>query len=210
MLYSSKETKIVKKDVAFLPAGITDNVNFAGVRYEKTPNNSFVELKFEKDGKTMTHTEWAPRQGDSTDEVYKNKCGNQLARFQQVIAAYYPYTKYPEMYEVDAETSTPYIKFEGASFDDLANWVVSKMSNVDKSIQVRLKIVYNDRGYTTLPMYAVYTFIEPMSIVEEGKSMISELGIDNFVKPIKADVEIKTVNPLIATVESTDVNDLPF
>jgi len=204
MLYSSKETKIVKKDVAFLPAGITDNVNFAGIRYEKTPNNSFVELKFEKDGKTMTHTEWAPQQGNSTDDTYRNKCRNQLARFQQIIAAYYPYAKYPEMYEVDAETNTPYVTFEGASFNDLANWVVTKMNNADKATQVRLKIVYNDRGYTTLPMYAVYTFIEPMSVVDEGKSMISELGIDNFVKPIKADVEVKTVNPL------ADVNDLPF
>lgn len=209
MLYSSEETKsIVKKDVAFLPAGITDNVSFAGIRYEKTPNNSFVELKFEKDGKTMTHTEWAPQQGNSTPEAYKNKCRNQLSRFQQIVAAFYPYEQYPDMYKVNPDTNEPYIVFEGATFDDLANWVVDKMNNADKSTKVRLKIVYNDRGYTTLPMYAVYTFIEPMSIVDAGNSMITKLGIDNFDKPIKADREVKVGNPLEDTAVAA--NDLPF
>ena len=59
MYSSSRAKKIVKNDVAFLSAGIHDNVHLIGVRYETSiQDNSFIEFKFEKEGRIMTHTEW--------------------------------------------------------------------------------------------------------------------------------------------------------
>lgn len=195
MLYSTDKTKqIVKKDVAFLQAGITDNLELVNMRYQENANgNAFVEFKFEKEGKTMTHTEWAPRRGENmTDEAYSKKCTNQLARFEQILKCFYP----------DQELS-----FNGESFAQLANWAITMYnSSPNKSMKLRVKIIYNDNGYTSLPQYAVYTFIEPMSVVEAGNSMIVELGIDNFTK-VTPDKETKNSNPLES---AEDPDALPF
>lgn len=61
-MYSSERAKtIVKKDVAYLSAGIEDNVMLTAVRFDKSINgNSFIEFKFEKEGKLLIHTEWEP------------------------------------------------------------------------------------------------------------------------------------------------------
>lgn len=195
MLYSTDKTKqIVKKDVAFLQAGIIDNAELTNIRYQENPNgNAFVEFKFEKDGKTMTHTEWAPRRGENmTDEAYSKKCTNQLARFEQILKCFYPGQD---------------LSFNGENFAQLANWVITMYNNsAVKNTKLRIKVVYNDNGYTSLPQYAVYTFIEPMSVVEAGNSMIVELGIDNFTK-VTPDKETKNGNPLES---QDDSNDLPF
>ena len=113
------------------------------------------------------------------------------------------------------------LQFEGESFKEYAKWVVGLLSadNI-KDKALRVKVVYNDKGYTTLPKYAKYTFIEPMSTVDAGGSMITKLGIDLFEKPIVADVEKQNANPfqvVNGTLESVDVtpsndseDDLPF
>lgn len=51
-MYSSERAQnVVKKDVAYLVAGIHDNVSFVSVRTDKSINgNNFIEFKFEKDG----------------------------------------------------------------------------------------------------------------------------------------------------------------
>ena len=84
-------------------------------------------------------------------------------------------------------------------------------------VDYKVKIVYNDKGYTTLPSYVKFASIEPMNIpmgfYEEGKneSMIREItGIDQFTKPIIADKEVKEVNPLTTTVSDQPSDDLPF
>ena len=108
--------------------------------------------------------------------------------------------------------------FTGETFEQFANWVVDMLEKADKSILLRIKVVYNNSGYTTLPRYAKYTFIEPMSIVNENKSVIVKLGIDLFEKPIVADQEQANPNPLMnPTVGSESVSssldassDLPF
>lgn len=209
-MYSSERAKqIVKKDVAFLPAGIHDNVKLIAVRTDKSINgNNFIEFKFDKDGMGFTHTEYEPRKLDQdTEETYQDKCDKQFSRIEQILKCYYPDEK-------DRE-------FSGENFTEFAKWVVEKLENAikEKDILTRVKVVYNDSGYTTLPRYAKYTFIEPMSTVNEGKSMIVKLGIDNFERPVKADPEVNNNNPLeVVTAEvNTTVNastgessDLPF
>ena len=208
MYSSSRAKKIVKNDVAFLSAGIHDNVHLIGVRYETSiQDNSFIEFKFEKEGRIMTHTEWEPRKktsfGELTQDEFELKCDKQFSRVKQILECFYDEDK---------------LQFEGESFKEYAKWVVGLLSadNI-KDKALRVKVVYNDKGYTTLPSYVKFASIEPMNIpmgfYEDGKneSMIREItGIDQFTKPIVADKEVKEDNPLTTTVSEQPSNDLPF
>ena len=66
MIYSTElASKIVitdsNKNSKFLEAGIHDNVKFTGARAATSPTGkNFMELRFEKDGKELLHTEWEP------------------------------------------------------------------------------------------------------------------------------------------------------
>lgn len=89
------------------------------------------------------------------------------------------------------------------------------LNKADLTTLLRVKIVYNNSGYTTLPKYAKYTFIEPMSLVNENKSVIVKLGIDQFEKPIVADLEKSNPSPFsmgssMDENNSADPNGLPF
>lgn len=201
MIYSSQRAQAIqKKDIAFLGAGIHDNVTLESVRVDKSPSdNSFIEFKFvAPDGKSVVHTEWEPRKiGDMTDDMLQIKCDNQFARIDQILECFYP----------NKESR----QFTGENFTQFINWVATMLNNADKSIRLRIKVVYNNNGYTTLPKYAKYRFIEPMSVVDKGESVIVKLGIDQFEKPIIADIEQSNPNPLNSTQISNDnPSDLPF
>jgi len=79
--------------------------------------------------------------------------------------------------------------FNGSNFTEFANWVVNLLNNADKSILLRVKAIYNNKGYITLPAYAKYTFIEPMILPEGETSVVVQLNVDNFEKVIVADKE---------------------
>lgn len=198
MMYSSQRAQAIqKKDVAYLSAGIHDNILLDSYRTETSvAGNTFIELKFvSKDGQSVTVTEWEPSKGLNTNDAdFNNKCDNQFKRIDQILSCFYPDDK-------DRE-------FEGENFKDLVTWVINKLDKADKSILLRIKVVYNDKGYTTLPKYAKYTFIEPMSKVNEGKSVIVKLGIDQFDKPVIADKEKEDPNPLMQ-VDNININDNP-
>lgn len=201
MIYSSQRAQAIqKKDIAFLGAGIHDNVTLESVRVDKSPSdNSFIEFKFvAPDGKSVIHTEWEPRKiGDMTDDMLQIKCDNQFARIDQILECFYP----------NKESR----QFTGENFTQFINWVATMLNNADKSIRLRIKVVYNNNGYTTLPKYAKYRFIEPMSVVDKGESVIVKLGIDQFEKPIIADIEQSNPNPLNSTqINNDNPSDLPF
>lgn len=210
MYSSSRAKQIEKKDVAFLSAGIHDDVFLTGVRYgTSVQGRNFIEFKFVKDNRTMTHTEWEPRRTTSTgetlpDDVFYAKVDNQWERIKEILICYY---KEEELqYE------------EEGGFKEYAQWVIDKLSTEKvKTTPVRIKATYSKTGYISLPQYAKYTFIEPMSTVNEGKSVIVKLGIDLFEKPVVADTESSTANPfqvvngtLDNTSQQNNVDDLPF
>ena len=176
MIYSSQRAQAIqKKDIAYLAAGIHDNVVLESIRVDKSLNgNNFIEFKFvAKDGKFMTHTEWEPSKSDNmSDEDLQRKCDNQFARIDQILECYYP----------NPEDRV----FNGESFKEFITWVAEKLNNADKSTLLRIKVVYNNSGYTTLPKYAKYRFIEPMTIVDKNESVIVKLNIDQFEKPVIA------------------------
>lgn len=207
-MYSKERAQnIAKKDVKFIPAGITENVVLDSARVDKSPNgNSFIEILFKNgESATLTQTEWKPGKiNDMTDADVQKKEDTQFSRMMQILLCFY---------------TDEQLIFNGTTFEEFAKEVVDYLNNADKSKLLRVKIVYNDKGYTTLPSYAKYTFIEPMVLPEGKTSAIVELGIDNFTKTVVADREVK-VDSLrgetsaqqvgFNTYASTDPNGLPF
>ena len=196
-MYSKERAKqVVKKDIKYIPAGIHENVALSNARLGVSPTGrNFIEIVFEKEGATLTHTEWEPKRNNmDTDETFQTKEDNQFSRILQILTCFY---------------NDESLVFNATTFKEWANEVVRYLENADKSKLVRIKVVYNDRGYTTLPQYAAYTFIEPMSVTD---SKIVELGIDRFTRPVVADKE-EVVDPINITVdkeENSIGSDLPF
>lgn len=196
MIFSTElANKIELNGSKFLEAGIHDNVKLVSARADKSINgNKFLEIKFEKEGKELVHTEWEPTPNPTVSaEDNQKKATNQVSRIMQILKCFYP---------------KEILTFSGDSYSDFINWVVTLLNSADKSKLLKVKVVYNSKGYTTLPNYAKFTFIEPMVLPEGEVSKIAELGIDVFTRPVIADKEVNTVNPL----ESTDSNPngLPF
>ena len=201
MIYSTElANQIQESKNKNLEAGIHDNVKFVSARVDKSINgNIFIEFKFEKDEQTMTHTEWeSTKKPMESEEDFQNRANRQVKRILQILSCFYPKEA---------------LVFAGSSFSEFANWVVNLLNAANKDILLRVKIVYNNKGYTTLPNYCKFTFIEPMNLPEGQVSKITELNIDVFVRPITADKETTDVNPLDKVdkgVADTQNDDLPF
>ena len=187
----------------YLEAGIHDNVKFTSVKTAVSPTGkNFIEFRFEKDGKELVHTEWEPKErAEDTEEQNQNKATNQVTRINRILRCFYP---------------KEVLNFTGSSYKEFTNWVVAMLNAANKDTLLKVKVVYNKDGYTTLPSYVSFAAIEPMNIpmgfYEEGEneSMIKEIkGIDLFVKPVVSDKETVVVNPLEVKQE-TPSDDLPF
>lgn len=187
----------------YLEAGIHDNVKFTSVKIAVSPTGkNFIEFRFEKDGKELVHTEWEPKERvEDTEEQNQNKATNQVTRINRILRCFYP---------------KEVLNFTGSSYKEFTNWVVAMLNAANKDTLLKVKVVYNKDGYTTLPSYVKFAAIEPMNIpmgfYEEGKneSMIREItGIDLFVKPVVSDKETVEVNPLEVKQEAPS-DDLPF
>lgn len=189
MIYSTELANNTPDFVSkYLEAGIQDNVKLVSARTDKSINGSFfLEIKFEKDGKELTHTEWENSKfPNQTEEDYQNRCTRQVKRMLQILECFYP-----------KEALT----FAGSSYEEFAKWVANLLNTANKDILLRVKIVYNKNGYTNLSTYG--TFIEPMTV---EKSNIVQMNKDVFIRPIIADKEVKEDNPL----DDDKNSDLPF
>ena len=196
-MYSKERAQqITKNDIKYIPAGIQENVALRSARVTTSPQgNLFLEIVFEKDGATLIQTEWKPTQfGNMTVEDVQKKEDNQFSRMMQILLCFYK----------DEE-----LIFNSTTFEGWAKEISDYLNKADKTKLLRVKIVYNNKGYTTLPTYAKYTFIEPMTISKEDSTIV-ELGIDKFTRPVVADKE-EIVDPINTTTETEeDPNGLPF
>lgn len=192
MIFSTnKAAEIVKNDVAFMDAGIHENVALVAARKGTSQNNnSFIEFEFNKDGYKLTHTEWEPsKYVDQSDDDFAEKVNKQVARILQIMSTFF---------------DKSLLTFEADSFSTFADWVIKVMDAADKTKLVRIKVVYGRGGYTSLPQYAKYTFIEPMT-VESNASKIKRLQIDTFERPEQGDKEAPTVTAATAFASTSSI-----
>ena len=200
-MYSTKQAIKSANTSKYMSAGIKDNVKLAEVRVDKSPNgNDFIEITFsDEDGRTVTMTEWKNKINswikDET-ELQKND-DKQFGRILQILSCFYP----DEALQVELD-----------SFSSMINWVNTMLGNVIANNKpLRLKIVYNNSGYTTTSHNGI--FIEPMDVAQ---TEIEKLPRDRFERPVVADQEPST-DPLAvptstSTPESSSENKdiLPF
>lgn len=190
-MFSTKKAKEYNQTLSkFLSVGIHENVDIESVKLGTSPNkgSKFIEIVYVKDGQTVTKTEWEPqRWGNQTDKEFDAKNHNFIGRLQQILECYY-------------DANDPAIECECETFDQLANWFINLINNRDKSVLVRLKVVYNKDGYTCTPDYSKYAFIEPMSADETWFTTVKREKMvirsnDKMERPIVADKVQTVANP---------------
>ena len=204
-MYSTKTATTNNNEFnsSYMPVGINENVTLKEVNVNKTPQGrDFLEIIFENEqGQTATMTEWKNEKNMwiKTDEDLQNRDNQQFGRILQVIDAF----------------CGKHGDFEGSSFIEMINWVQNEFENaksyLTESTKLRLKVVYDKKGYTKVSSYGI--FVEPMSVAKE-ESQIKLWKNDLLERPVQADVE-KPNDPLAGdsapvTADSTGADDLPF
>lgn len=202
-MYSTKTATTNNNEFnsSYMPVGINENVTLKEVNVKKTDQGrDFLEIIFENtQGQTATLTEWKNEKNQwiVTDEDLQRRDNQQFGRILQVIDA----------------VNGQHADFEGNSFVEMINWVKTQLNLSNIGNQVRLKVVYDKKGYTKVSSLGV--FVEPMNVPEE-QSQIKLWKNDLLERPVQADVE-KPVDPLAVGIpdsapvtETTGADDLPF
>ena len=213
MGYSKKAAQEVSDFKSkYMNAGINEGVSIDKVEVKVSPNgNKMFDITFiNEQGQTAVHTEWEPKMApwmkDKSD-LERNQA-RQFKKMLQILMCYY---------------TDEQINFEGEDFMSFANYIATMLNAADKTKKLRLKLVYNKDGYTTIPTAVDDTFIEPMNVTE---SKIQITAKDIVVRPIIADKEVTVNNPFttptmtaaptftepsVATAAfNNSTNDLPF
>lgn len=199
-MYNSSRAKEIKATNKVITAGINENCKLLGAEMKVSPikGNAFIEIAFEnKEGVRFTQTEWTPTKFEGmSDADLEAKYDTQYARMLQILECFYPEEQ---------------LNFNGESFVEFADWLVDLLNKADKSILLRIKLVYNNKGFITLPSYAKFKFIERMNV---EKSQIVLLDKDQIVRPEIADKEVANPNPLMGTTSNAPIQNgavgLPF
>lgn len=213
MGYSKKAAQEVSDFKSkYMNAGINEGVSIDKVEVKVSPNgNKMFDITFiNEQGQTAVHTEWEPKMApwmkDKSD-LERNQA-RQFKKMLQILMCYY---------------TDEQINFEGEDFMSFANYIATMLNAADKTKKLRLKLVYNKDGYTTIPTAVDDTFIEPMSVTE---SKIQITAKDIVVRPVIADKEVTVNNPFTTTtmtaaptfteptvataVFNNNTSDLPF
>ena len=205
MGYSKKAAQEVSDFKSkYMNAGVNEGVSIDKVEVKVSPNgNKMFDITFiNEQGQTAVHTEWEPKMApwmkDKSD-LERNQA-RQFKKMLQILMCYY---------------TDEQINFEGEDFMSFANYIATMLNAADKTKKLRLKLVYNKDGYTTIPTTVDDTFVEPMDVAE---SKIQITAKDIVVRPVIADKEVKNDNPFMATTTpeaataafSNPVSDLPF
>ena len=202
-MYSTKTATTNNQEFtsSYMPVGINENVTLKEVNVNRTENGrDFLEIIFENEqGQTATMTEWKNEKNMwiKTDEDLQKRDDQQFGRILQVIDAF----------------CGKHGDFEGSSFVEMINWVQNEFENaksyLTESTKLRLKVVYDKKGYTKVSSLGI--FVEPMSTEQ---SQIKLFKNDLLERPIVADKE-PVADPLSVTTApvtetNTGADDLPF
>ena len=190
MGYSKKAAQEVSDFKSkYMNAGINENVTLDKVEVKVSPNgNKMFDITFvNEQGQTAVHTEWEPKMApwmkDKTD-LERNQA-RQFKKMLQILLCFY---------------KDEQINFEGEDFMSFANYIATMLNAADKTKKLRLKLVYNKDGYTTIPTAVDDTFIEPMDVTESNIKITAK---DIVVRPVIADKETKNDNPFTTMTAAT-------
>lgn len=199
-MYSTK-TAIESTGSIYMNAGINDNVTLSNVEVAKSPTGKdFIRFTFsDADGKTAEMTEWKNEKSMyvKTDAELQKEDDRQFGRIMQIIKCYI--SEVPDV--------------ELNSFIDMINWVKTTLNGVNKDTKLRLKVVYDNKGFIRVSKNGI--FVEPMTVQE---SRIVLTGRDKIVRPdIPVDKEetpktdpLSAVNDATPADETNSDDDLPF
>lgn len=193
-MYSTKTatTNNNEFESSYMPVGINEGVKLQNVEVLKsTTGKDYIRFTFaDVNEKTVSFTEWKNEKNMwiKTDEELQQRDNQQFGRILQLVNCYYDET--PE--------------FEGSSFVEMINWVKSQLEAGVKSNDktIRLKVIYDKNGYTTVSSYGVY--VEPDSVAKEN-SQIKLFKRDLMERPIVADKE-PVADPLATNIVSSIPN----
>jgi hypothetical protein len=196
-MYNTKTATINNTEFIgiYMPVGINENVTLKEVNVSKTTQGrDFLEIIFENEqGQIATMTEWKNEKNMwiKTDKELQNRDNQQFGRILQVI---------------DAVNGT-HGEFEGSSFIEMINWVKQQLEVIQQATPLRLKVVYDKKGYTKVSSHGV--FVEPMSVEEPQIKLWKKDLLERPVQPDKEDDPLGTTTAPV-TADSTGADDLPF
>lgn len=208
MIYNTEGISVnINKDNNYVEAGIIENVELKNVRYAVSPNGSeFIEFSFEdENGNKLTQTEYKPSSDDNTKLL--DKTVKQMKRIMQIVCG--SDDKNPDTITFISPSE---YKIAANDFKSYCEAVIRILGNRFVGKKVRIKAVYSDKGYVTLPKYSTYVFIEPMSLPKE-KSKIRILGIDQIVRPELSRPTFSNSSPfetIAAATKPEPTSDIPF
>ena len=209
-MYSTKTATTNNNEFnsSYMPVGINENVTLKGVNVSKTSQGrDFLEIIFENEnGQTATMTEWKNEKNMwiKTDEDLQNRDNQQFGRILQVIDA----------------VCGEHADFEGNSFTEMIQWVAQTiMTNktvLDNAFaktptKLRLKVVYDKKGYTTVSKNGI--FVESMDVAESQIKLWKNDLLERPVQPDKEDDPLGSPNigaSTPVTETNTGADDLPF
>ena len=202
-MYSTKTATTNNQEFnsSYMPVGINENVTLKEVNVNKSPQGrDFLEIVFENaNGQTATLTEWKNEKNMwiKTDEELQNRDNQQFGRLLQVIDA--------------VNGVRP--EFEGNSFVEMINWVKSTLYQGNMDEKLRLKVVYDKKGYTKVSSLGI--FVEPMSTEESQIKLWKNDLLERPVQPDKeddplADQTMSDFSTPVTADSNTGADDLPF
>lgn len=164
------------RTVNYVDVGIHDDMELTDIKIDVSPKgNNFIAFTFtDPDGRVLTKTEWEPT--GQEDDVLMKKIHNQAKRIKHIM------TKYMAMEHTKIEYDTEqWVKY--------ASTVKAKLDAVKGTTKVRIKAVYGNQNYVTLPNYL--PFIERMDV---EKTELAIQTIDKVTRDVP-DTEARVSNP---------------
>lgn len=161
-----------------------DNVLIEGFHVEQSDKGTYFDIVLkDSKGNTTNIREYEP---DSNRDDFEKKKKSQLTRLKHIVTKFTP-----------EGTQLP----SANTFPELWQGVQQLLGqNQCNSKPVRLKLVYNDKGYLSVPKYV--PFMELMSVSPDSTGLKLDPGFDNLIRQ-------KPDSPKTAAVGAEE-DDLPF
>jgi len=213
----TKDTKTATEKSTYIGPGIHPNLKMIKAAFETSKNgNDFLTFIIENErGDKISRTEWEvspkkPINELTAEDIEKAQkvVNGQKEKIKQIVEAYFT---------TEELKNKPFILEGIGSFKELAEKALQFLGNKYENTPMRIKAVYDKKGWVTFGHSAWSVFIEPMTITEED-SKIRILPSDAMVRPAQPDDKKKEVNPediidtptMLDALVAEKADDLPF